>query len=393
MDKTSKGNSSEIDIKKKFELAKECIDSERFDDAVTVLNELIQLKPDAGQAYVMLGNIHYKLGRVDDALAFFEKAIGINPKLASAMVMLGNLYNESGDSDRAIEYYDSALAQNPKLLKTQIKASKIDIDAERLDEAEKRCHEAIKYNPQLVMARLMLANIYLKKGNLSAAEEECRTIITINGKVVAARLMMGKICMRQKKFAEAEEVIGSAIKLNPEAGLASLHLMHGLASFALNNVKSAELAFIRALNENNGFTMARTMLIKCYIQQERYQLGVEEVRKLSKDKGQGKGKARPMLIHRLLGEIYCGMGEYRLAVEEYNAAINNAPKLLEKFHELGEINKVYKDDKSRAEAYKAAFEQIMASREQGKGSSSRRGQAGGQRQGGRRKQAVRRRSA
>jgi len=360
-------------VKKKFELAKECIDSERYDEAVTALNELIEIKPDAGQAYVMLGNVLYKLGRVDDALVHFEKAISINPKLAYAMLMIGNIYNEFGDSDKAIDYFDSALEQNPKLIKAQIKASKIDIDAERLDEAEQRCREAIKFNPQLLSARLMLASILMKKKNLAAAEEECQCAITINESVIVSRLMLGKICMQQKRFAEAEEAFDAALKLNPETGLARLHLMRGLASFALKNIKSAEQLFIAALKEQDGLTIARNMLIKCYINQSRYQLAIEEARKLA------KSKAKPMMVHRLLGEIYCGMEEFGLSVEEYNAAINHAPKLLEKYPELGEIAKVYQDNKSRAGAYKTIFEQIISNRSGGGG--ARKGSKGLRRKG------------
>ena len=369
MEQKSQENASDVEVKKKFELAKECIDSERYDEAISALHQLIEIKPDAGQAFVMLGNVHYKLGQVDDALLQFEKAISINPKLSSAMVMIGNIYSEFGDSEKAIGFFDSAIEQNPKLIKAQIKASKIDIEAERLDEAEQRCREAIKYNPQLLTARLMLASIFMKKGELSSAETECRSAITINGSVIVARLMLGNICMQQKRFAEAEEAFDEALKLNPEAGLARLYLMRGLASYALSNSKAAEQSFSAALKEHDGLTIARNMLIKCYIQQERYELALEEARKLA------KSKAKPMIVHRLLGEIYSCMGEYGIAVEEFNAAINHAPKLLEKYPELGEVAKVYQDDKARSEAYKNIFEQVISSRSAA-GGKNRKGKGG-----------------
>ena len=373
------------ELKKQMKQAKECMDSGRYDEALEVMNQVLKSNPDAARAYSIIGNIYYKMGRVNDAADHYEKALRIDPKLAPALMMMGNVYSELGDNTKAIDYFDSALKENPKLVKAQLKAGKMDMDEDRLDEAERRCQEAIKYDPQLIAPRLMLASIYQQKGDLDAAEQECRNIITINPEVIAAKVMLARIYLKQKNFSEAEQLLKAAIAMEPESGLETLFYLLGMTYFAMDRLSDAQNAMRKALVENEEFNAARGILIKVLMKQNQFEEALKEARSMGKRRGSSLG------THRLFAAIYSGMGQYGLACQEYQAAINNAPRLLDKYPELGEIPTVYTSDEARAEAYGKAFEEIIQSWSKKEGgrqrNRGRRGMGLGRRGKGRRRQA------
>jgi len=88
-----------------------------FDQALTAGTTLSQKYPEFRSAYVMLGDIHLRSGRLDEADAAFrqvlEAAKGTKQELARAYVGLGRIASIRNNTDKAMEYYQLASETDP----------------------------------------------------------------------------------------------------------------------------------------------------------------------------------------------------------------------------------------------------------------------------------------
>jgi len=97
---------------------------------------------------------------------------------------------------------------------------------------------------------------------------------------------------------------------------------------------------------------AQIQLGKALMQQEKYAESLSVLQDLLRK------KSNLAIAHRLLGDVYIRQGNYQEALEEYEATILHAPKLVENNPELATIRDSGADEKSKAEAYREAFSKL-----------------------------------
>lgn len=86
----------------------------RTDEALTQLQESLEIDPANARAHNDLGTILRRSGRLDDAIAEFQEALKIEPDYGPADYNLGNALFENGQMDEAMAAYQGALKSQPK---------------------------------------------------------------------------------------------------------------------------------------------------------------------------------------------------------------------------------------------------------------------------------------
>lgn len=89
---------------------KELYDQSRFEDSVSVYQEVIRLQPTNQAAQSNLGSAYFRLQRIPEALAAFREAVRLNPNDAEARQNLGAGLAAQGSLDDAIAEYQQAIA-------------------------------------------------------------------------------------------------------------------------------------------------------------------------------------------------------------------------------------------------------------------------------------------
>jgi tetratricopeptide (TPR) repeat protein len=69
----------------------------------------IKLNPEMIDAYLNLGIIYYKKGKIKDSEKYFKKAIKIDPNYAKAHNNLGSVYFKQGKFNEALKEYNKVL--------------------------------------------------------------------------------------------------------------------------------------------------------------------------------------------------------------------------------------------------------------------------------------------
>lgn len=103
---------------------------------------------------------------------------------------------------------------------------------------------------------------------------------------------------------------------------------------------------------NPGMVSAQMQLGKSLMKQEKYPESLSVLQELLRK------KSNLAIAHRLLGDVYVRQGHHREALEEYEATILHAPRLVENNPELATIRDSGADEKSKAEAYREAFSKL-----------------------------------
>lgn len=101
------------------------IQSDRLDEAITKLDEVVKGAPGFPEAYNRRATAYYLAGQHEKSITDCEEAIRRNPMHFGALSGLGYNYFKLGKSERAIRYFEQALDINPN--KPRIQAVLIEL--------------------------------------------------------------------------------------------------------------------------------------------------------------------------------------------------------------------------------------------------------------------------
>ncbi|NJN75710.1 MAG: tetratricopeptide repeat protein [Synechococcaceae cyanobacterium RL_1_2] len=98
---------------------------QRYTEAIAMLNEVIELRPNYGKAYYYLGLCHSHLQRYQDAILFYDHAIDLGYRLDNVHHHRGYSYFKLKLYDEAIADYQQAVRLGCKQAKQNLKVVKV----------------------------------------------------------------------------------------------------------------------------------------------------------------------------------------------------------------------------------------------------------------------------
>ena len=93
------GSSSSSD--EYLEEAQDAIDADSFDEAIGILQEVLDEDPDNADAYNLLAYSQRNIDQLDVAMENYRRALEINPDHKGALEYQGELFLQMGDRDAA----------------------------------------------------------------------------------------------------------------------------------------------------------------------------------------------------------------------------------------------------------------------------------------------------
>ena len=91
---------------KEYYKAVKLIKAENFDDALVILQTIVQKKPNDADIHNYIGFSLRKLGMLEKSAYHYEKALGINPRHVGALEYQGELFLALGELEKARENLD-----------------------------------------------------------------------------------------------------------------------------------------------------------------------------------------------------------------------------------------------------------------------------------------------
>ncbi len=254
--------------------------AKRYQEALTVFEQALQLDPDDAVAYNGKGLAFFELKRYQEALAAFEQAVVLNPKFVHA-------YGNKGMALYELKRYQEAL---PALVKAiQLDSTNAVVyngkglvldEFERHEEALFAYERAIELNPKF-------ANAYGNKGmalyKLQRYQEALPAIeraIQLNPTNAPAYNLKGHILRELGRYKQAFQAYDRAIQLDPKNSMAFNN--KGLALSNLGRYKEALAVLDRAIQLDPKNSMAFNN--KGYVLEKlrRYKEAIEQYKQAEK---------------------------------------------------------------------------------------------------------------
>jgi len=103
----------EIKNNEAFELVNKFLAEQDNDKALSAVNKLLDRDPSNDQAWLYLGIVNRRIGKLDVAISSFETATELNNTLVEAWGLLTITFLDKGEHEKAEEVMKTAADKNP----------------------------------------------------------------------------------------------------------------------------------------------------------------------------------------------------------------------------------------------------------------------------------------
>jgi|GEM_PF-3445308 len=203
---------------------------QRYDEAITLLNQVTAAQPTNALAQEMLGRSLYAAGRYDEALQPLRTAVEQNPNSATAREALGLVGYQLGRCDWALEQFNVLIAANPQRADWYAYVGQCLLREGEIQEATAYLHHA-------------------------------RVLGQADLTLYGTHLALAQACLKQSRYEEAIVFFQQALILSPESAEAMAGL--GQAYVAQGRCDVAKPLFQQALNRDPYVKAARQGLEQC----------------------------------------------------------------------------------------------------------------------------------
>ena len=188
------------------------------------LRELVEANPDLVDAWVALGRLYRRQGRMAEALDVLDEAHARRPldpflavKLADAMIATGRL----GDAETLLAAALDRHPDDPSMLASR---GRVMESTGRLEAAERDFRRVLELDPASASAHVRLAAIALQRGESAAAAAELDVALRIDPRVPEASLFRGLLLEEAGRFDEAARSYRDELEATPASLPAALAL-------------------------------------------------------------------------------------------------------------------------------------------------------------------------
>jgi len=232
------------------------VDSQNYDTAKRIYNEIIIANPTIAEIYYRLGFVAIQEDDYDAARDNFDKASILAPtvdKYAKAKnILAGKILQEA----------QGAMRMNDMLT------------------AERKTRTALRINPDFGTAYELLGYIKLKQGDITAAIENMEKAVEYDPDSRSAWYNLGSTYRRTKQYAKAEKALLEAIRIEPTYAKAYTTL--GQVYLSLNQMKKAEINLKKSVDLDPNSAAARETYGELLSNQERYSEAIVQLSEAAK---------------------------------------------------------------------------------------------------------------
>jgi len=144
----------------------------RLDDAIVEFQRVLELNPKHGGAYLNLGSIYFKQGKLEEAIEALQKSIILSPRLSpEAYNNLGVIFLNQGKTEEALKAYQQSVNIRPLNDAALYNLGDLYARQGEIDQAIAYMEKVIKIAPESFRAYGMLSRLYEKKGWKEKSQE------------------------------------------------------------------------------------------------------------------------------------------------------------------------------------------------------------------------------
>lgn len=203
-----------------FMLAKIAASEARFDDALALLDKVIQKNPNNSVLLYEKATVLIDAGRLDQAESELRKTVATNPDLFDAQRVLGRMLieragNDKAKVDEALEHLRAAFKLNPDDLSTGMAIAQIYLNTGRMPEAEKVLAQMLERFPDQRVLNYQYAQVLTKLGRGDESKQYLERAVLLDPTFGPAILQLVDIYQKENDWQKAADVLAPLIAEDP----------------------------------------------------------------------------------------------------------------------------------------------------------------------------------
>jgi tetratricopeptide (TPR) repeat protein len=223
-------------MKQMLLLGREHYAKREFDQAETVLREILARDERFADVHQMLGVIAHADGNFIAAERHFERALEINPNYTEAALNLAVTYNDRGKYDAAREVYarikgrpaHSGQALEPfargKIANMHADLAQAYVDSGLVREGIAELEKALNLCPDFADLRTRLGALLREVNDVAGARAQYEAAVAARPNFVAARIQLGVVLLALGEADGAEREWKQALEIEPENPHAKMYV-------------------------------------------------------------------------------------------------------------------------------------------------------------------------
>ncbi len=278
-----------------LDLALEYENIQDFNMAIIVLKKLLKLSPNNESAIYEIAYCYERIGDFDSCIEYYNKYIDNNPYSFTAWYNLGNIYFLKKDLDKAIWAYDYSIIINDEFASAYFNMGNTFMQKEEYENAIIAYNKCLQIDENDALTLCYLGEAYERLEDLDTALFYYEKSKTITPDIADTWIGIGIVKDLQGKTHESISYFQRAVFLQPDN--ANYLLVLGEALFKLNRMAEAELILEKALQIDENYDDAITMLVKI---KKEYNINEAIYFLIETDKNQELNVSNKMLLCSLL---------------------------------------------------------------------------------------------
>lgn len=354
------------------------VNQKKFKEALSVLNRLIAVNPEASEVRFLAAYAAEQSGDIPAASRHLEAAARTAKDPVPALLTLARLYSAAKKEDKAVETYQRVLKLDKSNYEANLRLGQVEYEKQRFNEAEKFFLAAQKAKPKDLTANVYVALAQSRGGNAKAALKSAQAAVNIspknptalevlayvyelNGKYDDAIAAYRKLQSYYPKVSQPSRKIATAYIMQNKTDLAQAEYEKAVKAFP--NDRDLILTYADFLRDGGKYDLAytqyeRAMKLKpgdpptlvngafCLYKQSKFDPAIALLNKaISID-------PKNIRAHNTLADLYKAQGKTDLAIAQYRRILEFAPKDIAAHFSLIDIYEDQKNYEAQVEVYR-----------------------------------------
>jgi len=227
----------------------------RREEAKANLDLILREDPENIQGLTALADILVGEGKNEDAIALCKRTLSVDGNNVEAYMLIGEIYIGEEDHAEALPYLEKAVELQPKLTRNCFNLAASLVGVRQYDRAETLLKDIIRESPKFPRANYNLGLLYEGQGRLEEARAAYAGEVSAFPREFQARFNLGKVLLKLGDRPGYMVNMREVVKVAPEQAEGYLFLARGLF------LEEAPLDEVQALVEK-GISLARTSELK-----------------------------------------------------------------------------------------------------------------------------------
>lgn len=177
----------------------ELFEQKRYEEAISIYQEILQKYPDAYIIYKNIGNCYFQQEKYAEAEKEYQKILEKDPQNIDAMILIGNTYANRGETDKAMEYYGKIAFEKIEDPVVLYNLGTNYYNSSRFEEALKYYQRAVELQPDFLDAIYQLGLTYLTLGKTTEAIQTFENFLKVDADSERASQVKGFLEYLKKK--------------------------------------------------------------------------------------------------------------------------------------------------------------------------------------------------